>query len=77
VNRRIWPHDADHQVTVRATGEQLWDWKRAASLLGLTHTGQFLSYAGDVTAEDVRKQFARAARREAKERAKREAEGGA
>jgi hypothetical protein len=78
VNPRIWSHDADHQVTVRATGMQLSDWAKTARLLSLNHTGLFLAYAGDVTARHYRRLMKRLAKKEAKERAAREAkEGGA
>jgi hypothetical protein len=72
VNRRIWPHDADHQVTVRATGMQLSDWAKTSRLLSLNHTGVFLAYAGDFTARHYRRLTKRLAKKGEKEREARE-----
>ena len=46
--RRIWPHDADHVLTTRATGEQLIRWNRAAGMHSMKpHLGLFLARAAD------------------------------
>lgn len=47
-HRRVWPHGADHTVTVKATSEQWVRWHQAARTNTMKpHMGVFLARAAD------------------------------
>lgn len=47
-SRHIWPHDAVHSVTTRATDEQYARWLTAAGMFSMKpHLGTFLARAAD------------------------------
>jgi hypothetical protein len=78
VNGRVWPHDADHQVTVRATFEQYVEWTHTAHLLAIPHAAAYLAHAGDFVAKYIDRLDKRFAKKEErKKRAAREAKEGA
>ncbi len=64
--RRIWPHDADHRVTVRATGEQIISWSSAGRQYGNRSTAEFLAFAGDFTVKQLDEWQEKALRAEAR-----------
>ncbi len=47
--RAIWPPNADHRVTTRATKEQLISWSTAARQLSNRPLPVFLAFAADFT----------------------------
>jgi hypothetical protein len=47
-SRRVWPHGADHTVTVKATSDQWIRWHQAARINSMKpHLGVFLARAAD------------------------------
>ena len=47
-HRRVWPNNAYHTTTVKATGDQWFRWHKAASTFSMKpHMGQFLARAAD------------------------------
>jgi len=48
-SKPVYPVEAIHSVTVKATGEQRMAWKYAARKYGKGTAGGFLAYAADFT----------------------------
>lgn len=71
--RAIWPPNADHRVTVRATGEQMISWSTAARHLSNRPLPVFLAFAADFTVkylDDMQRKAERTERRREKARQK-------
>lgn len=65
-HQRVWPHDADHRVTVRATGEQMISWASTGRQYGNRSVAEFLAFAGDFTVKQLDEWQEKALRAEAR-----------
>ncbi|HVR95226.1 MAG TPA: hypothetical protein VMW27_01335 [Thermoanaerobaculia bacterium] len=70
-HRRIWPHDSDRRVTVRATGEQMISWAATGRQYGNRSVAEFLAFAGDFTVKQLDEWQEKALRAEARREKKR------
>ena len=70
--RRIWPRDATHSYSVRATLSQDQDWHIAARRLGMTSVAAWIACAADFYAGHLQRQINRLNREDEKKRRKSE-----